>query len=374
MVVIGTGSALPARVVSNSELERMVDTSDEWITTRTGIKARHIAGPGESTSQLAALAAHRALAMAKVDPGELNLILVGTITPEMTMPSCACLVQKELGAAGAFAFDLNAACSGFLYALDVADKYIRNDPAMKILVIGAETLSTRVDWQDRNTCVLFGDGAGACLVTGENGTDKVESPLSPQDAEPCVSGHSAPQVAASGMAKRTTVREPYRSPQDAVQCDRLPRGYLGGRLYADGSLWELLHLGGSGLNRELLHGESEPAPSIKMNGREVFRYAVRAMSDAVTAILSQQGVEAGELKLVIPHQANIRIIRSLREHLGLPPEKVYVNVDKYGNTSAATIPIALDEANRQGLLGRDDLLLLCSFGGGFTWGASLLRW
>ncbi|MDF1613626.1 beta-ketoacyl-ACP synthase III [Desulfurivibrio dismutans] len=321
-VITGTGSLLPHRVLSNTDLEGMVETSDEWITTRTGIKTRRIAGPGEETSRLAAGAAGRALAMAELEPDDLDLILVGTITPDMTMPSCACLVQKELKARRAFAMDLNAACSGFLYALDVADKYIRSDPAMNILVIGAETLSSRVDWQDRNTCVLFGDGAGACVVTGREGVG----------------------------------------------------GYLAGRLFADGNLWQLLHLEGApGHNPDLRANEYED-PSIRMYGREVFRYAVRAMADAVGQVLADQGVAPAELSLVIPHQANIRIIRSLADHLALPMENVYVNVDKYGNTSAATIPIALDEANRQGRLSKGDLLLLCSFGGGFTWGASLIRW
>ncbi len=345
-VIIGTGSALPVRVLDNAELERMVETSDEWIISRTGIKTRRIAGPGEATSQLAVTAARRALSMAGVQPAELDLILVGTMTPEMTMPSCACMVQKELGALRAFAFDLNAACSGFLYALDVADKYIRSDPALKVLVIGAETLSSRVDWQDRNTCVLFGDGAGACVVTGDPENEAAE--VAPQVGE----GRSGPGGAGS-----------------------LPRGYLGASLSADGSLWELLHLEGApGHNPALLRPGHDPNPSIRMNGREVFRHAIRAMADAVGKVLAEQGVAVGQLSLVIPHQANIRIIRSLGEHLALPPEKVYVNVDKYGNTSAATIPIALDEANRQGRLAAGDLLLLCAFGGGFTWGASLIRW
>ncbi|ADH85985.1 beta-ketoacyl-ACP synthase III [Desulfurivibrio alkaliphilus] len=320
--IIGTGSQLPERVLSNTDLEGMVETSDEWITTRTGIKTRRIAGPGEETSLLAAGAARRALAMAGVAPEELDLILVGTITPDMTMPSCACLVQKELKARRAFAMDLNAACSGFLYALDVADKYVRCNPAMKVLVIGAETLSSRVDWQDRNTCVLFGDGAGACVVTGREGDG----------------------------------------------------GYLAGRLFADGNLWQLLHLEGAPGHNPGLRPNDHEQPSIMMYGREVFRHAVRAMADAVGKVLADQGVAPAELSLVIPHQANIRIIRSLADHLALPMENVYVNVDKYGNTSAATIPIALDEAHRNGRLRRGDLLLLCSFGGGFTWGASLIRW
>ncbi|MDZ7640997.1 MAG: beta-ketoacyl-ACP synthase III [Desulfurivibrio sp.] len=327
MRIIGTGSALPRRVVSNLDLEQMVETSDAWITARTGIKTRRIAGLGEETSRLAAAAARNALAMAGVAATELNMIVVGTITPDMTMPSCACLVQRELGAAGAFAFDLNAACSGFLYALDLADKYIRCQPEWKILVIGAETLSTRVDWQDRNTCVLFGDGAGACVVTGAGGEQADDGP-----------------------------------------------GYLAATLFADGSLWELLHLEGAPKRNAELQANRETTACIKMSGREVFRHAVRAMTDAVGRVLAATGHSAADLQLVVPHQANIRIIQSLAEHLALGPEKVYVNVDKYGNTSAATIPIALDEANREGRLAPGDLVLLCAFGGGFTWGASLLRW
>lgn len=323
MKIVGTGSALPAKVLSNADLERMVETSDEWITTRTGIRTRRIAGPGEETSRLAAAAGRRALEMAGLEATDLDLIVVGTITPEMTMPSAACLVQQELGAVNAFAFDLNAACSGFLYGLDVADKYVRNDPSLKALVIGAETLSTRVDWQDRNTCVLFGDGAGACVVTGG---------------------------AEAG------------------------RGYLAAKLYADGSLWELLHLEGAASRNPDLKRPGQDDPAIKMVGREVFKHAVRAMAGAARQAMSEAGVEAEQLRLVIPHQANIRIIKSLAEYLSLPLEKIYVNVDKYGNTSAATIPIALDEANRDGRLRPGDLLLLCSFGGGFTWGASLIRW
>lgn len=321
-VIIGTGSALPERVLTNLDLERMVDTSDEWITTRTGIKTRHIAGKGEETSKLASRAAMAALAMAGLGPRDLDLIIVGTITPDMTMPSCACLVQKELGAAKAFAFDLNAACSGFLYGLDIADKYARLNPAMKILVIGAETLSTRVNWHDRNTCVLFGDGAGACVVTGGAGE----------------------------------------------------RGFLASRLFADGSLWELLHMEAApSMNPELRKAEQGDSV-IKMAGREVFKNAVRAMADAIQQVLTHEGVGIERIALVIPHQANIRILRCLAEHLSVPIEKVYVNVDKYGNTSAATIPIAIDEANRAGRLQQGDLLLLCSFGGGFTWGATLIRW
>lgn len=319
--IIGTGSCLPERILSNLDLEKMVDTSDEWITTRTGIKERRIAGKGEETSKLAAVAAKRALEMADCTPAEIDLIIVGTITCEKGMPSCACLVQKEIEAVNAFAFDINAACSGFLYGLDLADKYIRNNPDMKVLVIGAENLSARTDWEDRNTCVLFGDGAGACVVTGSD----------------------------------------------------QGRGMLASQLYADGRLWELLHMdSASSLNADL--GARDGGVHIKMVGRDVFKYAVRAMEDAVKAVLQKENLSIDEVSLLIPHQANIRILKSLAEHLPMPLQKIYINVHKYGNTSAATVPIAIDEANREGRLQKGDLLLLCAFGGGFTWGASLVRW
>jgi 3-oxoacyl-[acyl-carrier-protein] synthase III len=321
-VIIGTGSCLPERILTNEDLAKMVDTSDEWITTRTGIKTRHISRAGEETSRLASVAARRALAMAGVTPDEIDLIVVGTISCEKAMPSCACLVQKDIEAVNAFAFDINAACSGFLYGLDLADKYIRDNPDMKILVIGAENLSSRTNWQDRNTCVLFGDGAGACLLTGND----------------------------------------------------QGRGVLASRLYADGRLWELLHMDNApSLNLDLCTVPSD-GPFIKMVGKDVFRYAVRAMADAITAVLAKEGLALADISLIVPHQANIRILKNLADHLSVPLEKIYINVHKYGNTSAATVPIALDEANREGRLQQGDLLIICTFGGGFTWGAALVRW
>lgn len=321
-VILGTGSCLPKRILTNEDLEKIVDTSDEWITTRTGIKTRHIAAAGEETSKLAAVAARRALEMAGVTPTEVDMIVLGTISCEMAMPSCACLVQQELGAVNAFAFDLNAACSGFLYGLDLADKYIQSNPDLKILVIGAENLSARTNWQDRNTCVLFGDGAGACLVSGSNGD----------------------------------------------------RGLLASQLYADGRLWELLHMESAPSLNPDLSNAGNGSSHIKMVGRDVFKYAVRAMEDAVNTVLKRENLSIDDIALVVPHQANIRILKSLAEHLGAPLEKVYINVHKYGNTSAATVPIALDEANREGRLQAGDLLLICTFGGGFTWGATVIRW
>lgn len=320
--VIGTGSRLPNRILTNADLEKLVETSDEWITTRTGIRTRRIAGKGEENFRLATQAAERALDSAGVQAGEIDLIIVATLTPHMMMPSCACFVQAELGASRAFAFDLNAACSGFLYGLDVADKYIAARPDMKILLIGSETLSARVNWQDRNTCILFGDGAGACVLTGgENGSGIVDS-----------------------------------------------------NLFADGSLWELLYMDApQSLNSDLAGRENDGC-YIKMTGRDVFKHAVRAMEDSVVGLLERHGKSVDDIKLLIPHQANIRILHKLMERLGVGEDSVYINVTKYGNTSAASIPIALDEARRAGMFAKDDLLLFCSFGGGFTWGSLLMRW
>lgn len=320
--VIGTGSCLPARKLTNFDLEKMVDTSDEWITTRTGIHTRRIAGKGEENYRLATRAAMSALTMSGLQPGEIDLIIVATMSPHMMMPSCACFVQAEIGAFNAHAYDMNAACSGFLYALDMADKYICSNPDMKILVIGSETLSAHVDWQDRNTCILFGDGAGACVVTG----------------------------------------------------GREGGGVVNSNLCSDGRLWNMLYMHGpQSLNADIVQ-EDNDGSHIRMIGRDVFKHAVKAMEDAVTDHLDKNSLTVRDIDLMIPHQANIRILNNLVERIGIAMEKVYINVNKYGNTSAASIPIALDEANRLGLLQRGDLLLFCSFGGGFTWGSLLMHW
>ena len=328
--IVGTGSYLPERILTNVELEGVVETSDEWISTRTGIRSRRIAGPDEKTSGMASEAARRAMAMANVTAEQLDMIIVGTITAEMVMPSCACLVQKEIGAEKAFAFDVSAACSGFVYALEIADRYIRQSPELKILVIGAETLSGKTDWQDRNTCVLFGDGAGACVVTGSSDEN----------------------------------------------------GLIASRLYSDGRLWKLLSLdaaprrycpvvdyGSQPDQKSLCEGSA-----FEMVGKDVFKYAVRKMGDAVEKLLNEQGVTVNDIDILIPHQANIRILKSLAERVGLPFEKVYTTIQKYGNSSAASLPIALDEANRDGRLQDGDLMLFSVFGGGFTWGVALLKW
>ncbi|WP_461829592.1 beta-ketoacyl-ACP synthase III [Aquifex sp.] len=305
--IIGTGIALPEKVLTNFDLEKMVDTSDEWITTRTGIKERRIA-ENETVTELATKAAKEALQNAGVSPTELDLIILATLTPEKRFPSTACLVQAQLGAEKVYAFDVSAACSGFIYALDVADSFIKSGKAEKVLVIGAEKLSEAVDWTDRSTCVLFGDGAGAVVV--ERSEDESD-------------------ILASVM-------------------------------YSEGSLEELLY--------------ADKCGYIRMKGRELFRFAVRAMEEACREALKRAGVSPEEVSLVVPHQANVRIINALAEKLGIPQEKVYVNIHKYGNTSAASIPIALHEAIEEGKIKRGDLILLTAMGGGLTWGAMLLRY
>ncbi len=301
----------------------MVDTTDEWITTRSGIKERRVVAEGESNSFLATEAARRALETAGLSPKEIALIIVATMTPDMPMPSVACLVQKNLGALQAGAMDISATCSGFLYALTVADRFIKADPRQKILVIGSEVLSAKVNWRDRTTCVLFGDGAGAVVVTGSRGGE---------------------------------------------------RGIISTHLRADGRLWELLTLKGCGSRYPV--GSDLPLEDfyIRMNGREVFKNAVRAMESVALETLGEQGLTGKDLDLLITHQANVRIIDFLRERLGLPEDKVFINIHKYGNTSAASIPLALDEAVREGRLKAGDLLLMLAFGGGFTWASVLMKW
>ncbi len=323
-VILGLGAALPSRKLTNKDLEKIVDTSDEWITQRTGIKERRIVGPGESNSKLAVKAARTALEKAGVFAEELDLIIVGTLTPDYLMPSVAVLVQKELGATRAGAFDLSATCSGFIYGLAVADQFVRADRSRKILVIGSEVLSNKVNWKDRTTCVLFGDGAGAAVVTGAADES---------------------------------------------------RGLLSAHLHADGSLWHLLTLKGCGslyppCGNELPREEYY----IRMQGREVFKNAVRAMEAVALEALEANGLSPEDIDLVVPHQANIRIIEALRERLGIPERKVFVNLHKYGNTSAASIPIALTEAVEEGRLKPGDLVLMVAFGGGFTWASALMRW
>jgi len=321
--VTGTGAYLPERRLTNQELERTVDTSDRWIVERTGIRERRIAAPEEATSDLAAAAGRQALSASGVAASSLELIIVATATPDMLFPSTACLVQERLGAKQAFAFDLSAACTGFLYALAVADQYIRAGTYRTVLVIGAEVLSRMVDWTDRTTCILFGDGAGAAVL----------------------------------------------------QADRGERGILSTHLHSDGALWDLIHIPGGGSRRppsaETL---ADRMNFVKMKGSETFRVAVRALEEVAREALAANHLSTEQLALVIPHQANLRILQAVADRLGVPAEKVMINVDRYGNTSAASIPIALDEAVRGGRVKPNDLLLLEAFGAGLTWGAAVVRW
>ena len=320
--VTGTGSALPSKVLTNQDLEKMVDTTDEWITTRTGIKERRIASADDYTSTLATSAALKALEMAGVSPEELDMIVVATVTPDYPFPSTACLVQGNLKAVNAAAFDVSAACSGFIYALSIVDSLIRGGTVKKALVIGAEILSRIVDWTDRNSCLLFGDGAGAVVL---------EAGSSP--------------------------------------------GILNSYIKSDGSCWELLYQPGPGNRNPATHKLiDERLTFIRMQGNEVFKLAVRAMEDAALQTLSAGGFTTEDIDIFVPHQANRRIIDSIGKRLALPEEKVFVNLDRYGNTSSASIPIALDEANRTGAIHAGNLVLLDAFGGGLTWGAMSIRW
>ncbi|RII27259.1 MAG: 3-oxoacyl-ACP synthase [Geobacter sp.] len=321
--ITGTGSAVPDRILTNHDLEKMVDTSDEWVVTRTGIRERHIAGEGEFTSTFATLAAERALQMAGVKADELDLIIVATVTPDFPFPSTACIVQQNLKATKAAAFDISAACSGFLFGLSLADKSIRSGSASKVLVIGTEVLSRIVDWTDRNTCCLFGDGAGAAVVEAGDGTG----------------------------------------------------GILSTHIHSDGSYWELLYQPGCG-NRNPATQKTldDRLVYISMQGNEVFKLAVRAMEEVAHEALDANNLTVADLDLFIPHQANRRIIDAIGKRLGLGSDKVFINLERYGNTSSASIPIALDEANRSGRLKNGDLLMFDAFGGGLTWGSVLLRW
>ncbi len=324
-VILGTGSYAPERVVTNDDLAHMVETSDEWIRTRTGIRERRIAAPSESTSDMAVQAARRALADAGLAAADIDLLIVATLTPDMPMPATACFVQPKLGVpTSAACFDLAAACSGFVYALDTACAMVGSGRYRKALVIGVEKLSAVLDWQDRTTCVLFGDGAGAVVVGAS---------------------------------------------------DEPGRGLLGTRLGAFGDGADLLYISHGGV---LFPSTPESVAArdhcIRMKGKEVFKLAVRAMDEAARDILEQHQVRADQISLVIPHQANLRIIEAISAYLELPMERFFVNVDRYGNTSAASIPLALDEARRSGRIKPGDLTLLVAFGAGLTYGSALLRW
>jgi len=320
--ITGLGMYVPKKVLTNEDLEKIVDTSDEWITTRTGIKKRHIAQPGTPASALASEAAKKALASAKLKPEKVDLIIVATITADMPFPSTACFVQAKIGAKNAACFDLGAACSGFIYGLVVAKSLISSGMYKNALVIGVEVLSSVTDYKDRNTCVLFGDGAGAAVI------------------QPVKSG-----------------------------------GILSHYLGADGGLANLLHLPGGGsrhpASKETL---KQKLHYIKMSGSEVFKSAVRFMTDAATHAVCDANLGCKDISLLIPHQANIRIINSVRQRIGLPEEKVFYNVAKYGNVSAASTIMALCEAVREKRIKKGDIVVLVAFGAGFTWGSAVIKW
>ena len=314
-VIAGVGSALPKRCVTNAELSETVDTSDEWIVERTGIRSRYIADGSETTATLATDACRRALAHAGIDARDIGLIVLATATPDQTFPSSATKVQAALGIDDCIAFDVHAVCTGFLYALSVADAMLSSGAANKALVIGAETFSRILDWNDRGTCVLFGDGAGALVLTAEEGE----------------------------------------------------RGILATRLHADGRHNDLLYVDGG-------PSTTGTVGKLRMKGREVFRHAVKNLADVLNEVLAAAGLTSADVDWVVPHQANARILDATAKKLGLPIEKVVVTVDRHANTSAASVPLALDTAVRDGRIKRGDLIVLEAMGGGFTWGAAVVRY
>ncbi len=321
--ILGTGSALPAKVITNQDLEKLVETSDQWIMERTGIKERRQAAPGETTSQLSVQAARKALEMAVVSPTQLDMIICSTISPDMPLPSTAAFIQRDLGAPACFAFDLAAACSGFLFGMSVAEQFIKSGKAKYVLVVGAELLSRYIDYQDRATCVIFGDGVAAGVL----------GPVSP------------------------------------------PSGILASEMYTDGHYAEQLYIPAGGTVKPA-SCETVKAREhyIKMRGNELFKVAVRSLEDVSRRVLEKAKVCPDQLSLFIPHQANQRITDAVRVRLGLSPDKVYSNISRVGNTSSASIPICLDECVRSGRVQKGDLILMSAFGAGVTWGGVLMRW
>jgi 3-oxoacyl-[acyl-carrier-protein] synthase-3 len=323
VMIAGTGAYLPERILTNAELEKMVETSDEWIVSRTGVRERRIARVDEASSDMAVPAARAALAAAGVAPEDVDLIIVGTVTPDMPFPSTACLVQSALGATKALCYDLSAACSGFLYSMETARGLLLSGLYETALVIGTDKMSMVTDWEDRGTCILFGDGAGAVVL------------------------------------KRS---------QDH-------RGIMAVSTGADGSLGDLLMIPGGGSRNPASHATvDQHLHFVKMAGNNVFKHAVRCMTDAGREALEKAGLSIEDVDWVIPHQANMRIIQAISERVGIPLEQFIINLDRLGNTTAATVPIALDEAVRDGRVKRGDVLLMIVFGGGFTWGAAVLEY
>jgi len=322
-VIAGTGASLPSKVLTNHDLEKMVDTSDEWITTRTGIKERRIAVEGEAVSKFAIEASRRAIENAGVSVGDLDMIVTATVTPDRLIPATSCFIQRELGAPHAAAYDIQAGCSGFLYALQLARMGVMTGEYKNVLVIGAELLSKYLDWSDRTTCVIFADGAGAAVVSA---------------GDP-------------------------------------PRGILSTALHTDGEMAEFITI--------LAGGTEKPTTAetvrnnehfIRMKGNETFKIAVRSIEEVSREVLAREGLTAADIDYFVPHQANRRIIDAVATRMGIDESKIYVNIDRVGNTSAASIPVALDEASRAGLIKRGDTILLAAFGAGLTWAASLVRW
>lgn len=321
--ILSTGSYVPEKILTNFDLEKMVDTSDEWITERTGIKERRIASPEQATSDLAYEASLKALKNAGLKADDIDLIVLATVTPDMLVPSAACILQMKLGASNAVAFDINGACTGFVYALSVAEKFIKTGASKRALVIGAETLTRFTDFTDRSICVLLADGAGAVILEGTRKNEGIQ----------------------------------------VID------------IFSDGNMWDFIHMpaGGSKMpvDEKVL---KERLNFIKMKGNETFKVAVKTLEEVVDNTLKKGGINSSQLGLLVPHQANIRIIQAMAKRLELPMEKVMVNIDKYGNTSAASIPIALDEANDIGKIKKGDYVMLAAFGAGLTWGAALIKW
>ncbi len=317
--IVGTGSYLPEKVLTNADLEKLVDTNDEWIRERTGIRERHIAAEGQTTSDLAVEAAKQAMAAAGVTAAEIDLLIVGTTTPDIIFPSTACLVQHRIGANGCAAFDVNAACSGFIFALSIADKFVRSGTTKCALVIGAETLTRMLDWSDRGTCVLFGDGAGAVV-------------LKPSDQPGILSTH----------------------------------------LHADGAHKNLLY-NPVGVSVGFKLDEKNAGVRVMMTGNDVFKVAVKTLDAVVEETLSANNLQKSDIDWLVPHQANLRIITATAKRLDMPMDRVIVTVDKHGNTSSASVPMALDHAVRSGKIQPGQMVLMEAFGGGFTWGSALVR-
>jgi len=321
--IIGTGAYAPSRILTNYDLEKMVNTSDEWIMERTGIRERRVAAEDEATSDLSIKAANNAIEMAGIKPEAIDLIIVGTVTPDMFFPSTASIVQNKIGAKNAVAFDISAACSGFIYALSIADQFIKSGTYKTALVIGAEVLSRMIDWSDRNTCVLFGDGAGAVILQADNGE----------------------------------------------------RGILSTHLHTDGSMWDFLYTPGGGSRHPISHQViDDKLIYMRMKGNETFKVAVKSLESVVIEALDYNNLKPSDISWIIPHQANLRIIQSIVKRLEMPMEKVVLNIERFGNTSAASVPMALDEAVRDGRVKKNDIIIFEAFGAGLTWASALLRW